>query len=196
MTYPCTGIILAGGLNSRFNGKNKAFIQIDGKKIIDYLCELFSELFEHTIIVTNSPLQYLQWNADIVTDIGHCRSSLTGIHAGLFYSITPYSFFTACDSPFLQKELVRSLLGHIDGRHDIVVPETSSGLEPLCAVYSRNCLKPAEDQLNRQQFKISFFYDKVRVKKIPLHLLREKDPQLLSFFNINTPEQLKKVLEM
>jgi len=196
MTYPCTGVILAGGLNSRFNGKNKAFIQIGGKKIIDRLYETFSDLFEHIIIVTNSPLQYLVWEADIVTDIFPCRSSLTGIHSGLFYTTTPYAVFTACDYPFLKKELVQAIMGHIEENIDIVVPQTSSGLEPLCAVYSRNCLKAAENQLIRKKFKISLFYDKVRVKQIPQQVLQKTDAQLISFFNINTPEQLKQILEM
>jgi len=193
MTPSCTGIILAGGLNSRFHGKNKAFIQIDGKRIIDHVYEIFSELFDRIIIVTNDPIQYLEWDVHIVSDIFSCRSSLTGIHAGLFFSTTPYSFFTACDSPFFQKDLLQTILEHIDDATDIIVPETSAGLEPLCAVYSRNCLKAAEHQLINKNFKIAHFYDKVRVKKIPESVLRKKDPELISFLNINTPEDLKQI---
>jgi len=82
------------------------------------------------------------------------------------------------------------LLYHIESSVDIVIPETSKGLEPLCSVYSKNCLKPVEQQLIKQQLKIQLFFQKVRVKKLPEPILRKADPDLLSFSNINTPEDL------
>lgn len=77
---------MAGGLNSRYSGRNKAFIPVWGKRILDRLYEVFQEVFEEIILVTNDPLKYLEWDLTIVTDIFPYRSSLTGIHAGLFLS--------------------------------------------------------------------------------------------------------------
>jgi len=192
MKHPCSGVILAGGLSTRFSGKNKAFISIGEKCILDNIYEVFSKLFTEIILVTNDPAQYLEWNLNIVTDLLPIRSSITGIHAGLFYSTNPYSFFIACDTPFLKIELARAIISNIDNQTDIVLPETSEGFQPLCAVYSKQCFKTVERQLLKNKLKISQIFKKVRVKKLSEKLLRTHDPDLLSFFNINTPEDLLK----
>ena len=192
MKYPCTGVILAGGMNTRFYGQDKAFLSIGGKRIIDHLYSIFNALFEDIILVTNDPHKYLEWDINIVTDLFPVRSSLTGIHAGLFYTLNPFAFFAACDTPFLKKEIVETIIDNIEQRVDMVIPETSAGLEPLCAVYSKECLKPVEQHINQNKFKIQQLFQKRRVKKIPENILREKDPELISFFNINTPEDQEK----
>jgi molybdopterin-guanine dinucleotide biosynthesis protein A len=196
MLYSISGIILSGGLSKRFSGTNKAFMQVGGRHILDRIYTVFSELFEEIILVTNNPAKYLEWDLKIVTDIYPYRSSLTGIHAGLFYSTKPYSFITACDTPFLKKELIEVLLCAVEPKTDIVIPESSSGLEPLCAVYSKRCQKPIQNQLEKQEFKIDKFFNMVRVKKISDKELRLKDPELTSFFNVNTPSSLKKAEEI
>lgn len=187
---------MAGGLNTRFSGANKALMQIGGKQILDRIYTVFNNLFEEIILVTNDPVKYVGWNLKIVTDIYPYRSSLTGIHAGLFYSTKPHSFITACDTPFLNKELVEAIIYAVEPQIDIVIPETSTGLEPLCAVYSKRCQKPIENQIKNQEFKIDKFFNKVRVKKISDKELRRKDPELTSFFNVNTPSSLEKAKEL
>ena len=185
-----TGVILAGGKNSRFSGENKALVHVGGKRILDHIYEVFTILFDKIILVTNDPVQYMEWDFDIVTDIFPIRSSLTGIYTGLFYINTPYAFFAACDIPFIKKELIEILLDSVEPNIDIVIPETSKGLEPLCSVYSKRCLKPIEEQLEKQSFKIERMFQKVRVKKISEDILRTIDQDLLSFSNINTPDDL------
>jgi len=181
---------LAGGENSRFSGKNKALVSIGGKRILDRIYEVFTILFDKIILVTNDPLQYMEWDFDIVTDIFPVRSSLTGIHTGLFYITTPYAFFVACDIPFIKKELIGILLDNVEPGIDIVIPETSKGVEPLCSVYSKRCFKPIEEQLEKKSLKIQRVFQKVRVKKISEDILRTIDPDLVSFSNINTPDDL------
>jgi molybdopterin-guanine dinucleotide biosynthesis protein A len=195
MKNNCTGVILAGGRNSRFSGKNKALIPVAGKRILDRIHDVFTILFDNIMLVTNDPLQYMPWNFDIVTDIFPIRSALTGIHTGLFYVTTPYAFFTGCDIPFLKKELVEILLASLEPGIDIVIPETSQGFEPLCAIYSKRCLKPIEQHLLKKSFKIQRIFQKVHVKKIGENILRSVDPDLTSFSNINTPDDLSRVEE-
>jgi molybdopterin-guanine dinucleotide biosynthesis protein A len=190
MTHPCTGVILSGGLSTRFKGQNKALIRIGRQRILDRLYQVFCELFDEIILVTNQPLQFLDWNLTIVTDLFPTRSSLTGIHTGLFYMQNPYAFFSACDTPFLQRNLVETLIGQIEGNFDIILPQTTAGLEPLCAIYSKRCLEAAERHLKEKKFKIHSAFRNRRVKYIAQSLLRQMDPDLLSFFNINTPEDL------
>jgi len=196
MKFPYSGVILSGGLNTRFSGKEKAFIQVGGKRILDRLYRVFSDLFDEIILVTNEPLKYIEWDFNIVTDLFSNRSSLTGIHAGLFYMKNPFGFFSACDTPFLKKEVVETIVEYIDSNVDLVMPETSSGMEPLCAVYSKRCLKAAEDHLRQNKYKIQLALRKKRIKKIPESILRAADPSLVSFFNINTPQDLDRAEEI
>ena len=190
MKFPCTGVILAGGQNKRFSGMNKAFISVGGKRILDRTYEIFDSLFDEIILVADDPLKYLEWDLHIVSDIFPFRSSLTGIHAGLFFTNNFYTFITACDIPFLKKELVETIINSIEKGVDVIIPETLNRMEPLCAVYSKRCLKPVENNLIQRELEIKQFFKKVRVKKLPENILREKDPDLISFFNINTPDDL------
>ena len=188
----CTGVILAGGLNKRFSGKNKAFIHFGNRRVIDNIYDVFRSVFDEIILVTNQPLSYLEWNVNIVTDIYPVRSSLTGIQAGLFYARTPFIFVTACDTPFLKKEMVEMIVSHIDPGAAVVIPETVKGTEQLCAAYSKTCLSLMERQIKEKKFQIKKIFEKIRVKKIPENRLRQADPELVSFFNINTEADYSK----
>jgi molybdenum cofactor guanylyltransferase len=196
MKQPCSGVILAGGLSTRYGGENKAFLCVGGLRILDRLFAVYTQLFDEIIIVTNRPLEFLDWDAVIVTDVLPQRSSLTGIHAGLFYASHPFAFFSACDTPFLKKELVETVLDHLEPNIDLVVPQTSAGTEPLCAAYSQRCLKAAEDHIRQNKLKIQLALSEKRVKKIPEEVLRRKDPELLSFFNVNAPQDLARAEEL
>ncbi|KPJ76969.1 MAG: hypothetical protein AMJ54_09810 [Deltaproteobacteria bacterium SG8_13] len=190
MKKSCSGVILSGGLNTRFSGRDKALVSVGGMPMIDHLLAVFRPLFDDIVLVTNAPVKYLSWDLRVVTDIFSCRSSLTGIHAGLFHAAHPHAFFAACDAPFLQTGVVTTLLDALEPSADVVIPETTAGLEPLCAIYSKRCLRVIEKLLERQQFKIQSFFHSVRVMKIEEKPLRSADPDLISFFNINTPEDL------
>ena len=102
----CTGVILAGGQNKRFDGVEKTFEQVGEASIFEHIYSIFRKLFDQLILVTNHPEKYMAWDIPMATDLFAIRSSLTGLHTGLFYSTTPYAFFAACDTPFLQKEMV------------------------------------------------------------------------------------------
>ena len=190
MKYPCSGVILSGGLNTRMGGKNKALLSPGGQTIMDRLYNTLRGSFDEVLLVTNNPLQYLSWDLTIVTDLFPIRSSLAGIHAGLFYASAPHAFITACDMPFLKTELIRALLAELEPKWDVIMPVTGKGNEPLCAIYSKRCIKPIECQLKNEDPKIANFFTKVRVKEIPEARLRSADPHLISFFNINTPKDL------
>jgi len=190
--YPCSGVILAGGLNTRFSGRDKALLEIDGKSILSRILEVFRAIFDEIILVSNNPLQHLEEDLLIVTDLFPVRSSLTGIHTGLFYSSNPYIFCSGCDTPFLQKGLVECILERIQPGIDLFIPETSSGLEPLCAVYSKKRLAAIEHKLRQSKCKIYSVFKKNNIRKIPENILRTRDPDLISFLNVNTPGDLEK----
>lgn len=190
-TRNCSAVILAGGLSTRFGGRNKALIEWDGRPLIAHIRRAFGDLFPEIILVTNSPGRFVAWDMTLVTDLFAARSSLTGIHAGLFYASRPFAFVTACDTPLLEPGLVRLLLEAAGDDTDVVIPKTENGLEPLCALYSRRCLAPISHQLEQGDFRIRSFFQRVKVRHIPENQLRQADPDLRSFFNINTPEDFE-----
>jgi len=192
MTIACTGVILAGGQNKRFGGQNKAFLRIGGKRIVDRLMEGYGRIFEQVVLVTNDPVAYTDLDALIVSDHYPKRSSLNGLHAGLYAAAHDYAFFTACDAPFARPSLIRCVLDHIEPRADIIIPTTSAGYEPMFAVYKKSCLPVMAQQLEKDLLKIQGLFRKVRVKTVDEAALRQADPELLSFFNINTPEDLER----
>jgi len=194
--FPCTGVILSGGLATRYDGIQKALLRVGGVRILDRIYRIYTELFEEIILVTNIAEKFLEWDLLIVPDLFPVRSSLTGVHAGLFFMSNPFAFVSACDTPFLKKEIVETVIENIEAHIDMVMPQTAAGFEPLCAAYSKRCLDPAQQHLEQDKLKIIDAFRKCRIKTISEKILREKDPDLQSFFNINTPDDLKRAEEM
>lgn len=189
-----TGIILAGGKNLRM-GANKAFLEINGQRIIDRTRRLFQELFAEVILVTNSPFAYLDLNLRMVADLLPERGALGGIFTGLFYSSFSHAFVVACDMPFLNKELISYLIS-LAGKYDIVIPKTEDGLQPLHAIYSQKCLPHMENLLRQGNLKIIDFFHLVKMREVLTNELITFDPLQKSFFNVNTPEDLARAKEL
>lgn len=188
-----TGIILAGGKNLRM-GQNKAFLEVHGERIIDRIKRIFVEIFEEVLLVTNSPADYLNLNLRTVTDLYRGKGSLGGIFTGLFHASFSHAFVVACDMPFIKPALISHLAGLSQG-YDIVIPRTDDGLQPLHAVYSRKCLPFMEDLLRSGNLKILDFFPRVKKREVLTEEIIPFDPQLVSFLNLNTPEDLSGIQE-
>ena len=186
-----TGIILAGGKNLRM-GQNKAFLEVQGERIIDRIKRIFVDLFDEVLLVTNSPGDYLDLNLRIVTDLYREKGSLGGVFTGLFHASSSHAFVAACDMPFLNRDLISHLVSLSPG-YDIVIPRTEDGLQPLHAVYSRRCLPFMEDLLRQGNLKIIDFFHRVKKRELRTEEILAFDPQLASFLNLNTPEDLDRI---
>jgi molybdopterin-guanine dinucleotide biosynthesis protein A len=183
-----TGIILSGGKSIRM-GENKAFIEIEGVPIISRIHTLFKSLFKEIIIVTNQKELFLNFDAGIYSDLLPNRGVLGGLYTGLFFSSFSYSFCVACDMPFLKESVIEYLINNIDG-FDVIVPKAEDGLQPLHAIYSKNCLEPVREIIEKGKYKIIDIYPMVKIKIIEEHEFRSLDPRAESFINVNTPEEL------
>ncbi len=190
--YSLTGIILSGGKSVRM-GKDKAFIEIDGIPIIQRIFDIFQKIFTEIIIVTNQKEFYSGFKAKIVSDLMVNNGALGGLYTGLFFSSNLYSFCVACDMPFLKESMIQYLIKQAN-EYDVIVPRTEDGLQPLHAVYSKNCLESIKNIIGMGKYKIIDFYPLVKTKiieesefislDINRNLMRE------SFVNINTPVEL------
>ena len=183
-----SGIILSGGKSARM-GENKAFIEIDGVPIIHRIYSLFKELFQEIIIVTNQKELFSNINSEIYTDLLPNKGALGGLYTGLFFSNFSYSFCVACDMPFINKSLVKYLIKNIED-YNVIVPLTKDGLQPLHAIYSKNCLDAIKKTIENGKYKIIDFYSLVNVKILKEEDFGFLDPLRESFINVNTPEEL------
>jgi len=170
-------------------GKNKAFLKIEGVPIINRICALFNELFQEVIIVTNEKELFKNLHSKIYTDILRNKGALGGLYTGIYFSNFDYSFCVACDMPFIKKPLVEFLVKNI-GDEDVIVPRTEDGLQPLHALYSKNCLNPIKKIIEKGKYKIIDFYSIVKVRIIEEEDFIYLDPSRESFINVNTPEEL------
>jgi molybdopterin-guanine dinucleotide biosynthesis protein A len=97
----------------------------------------------------------------------------------------------ACDMPFIKPALIRLLLRERK-TYDVVIPEIDGEVEPLFAVYSKNCIPVMFECLQKRSLKIREVIGKLHVRKIGASKIDRLDPQHLSFFNINTEEDLRR----
>jgi len=183
-------IILAGGKNERM-AKEKAFLKFEGKSIIEIVIEKVQPLFEEVIVVTKFPQKYEHLKVKVVKDVISYCGPLGGLYSGLKKSKSRYNFVTGCDMPFLKIPLIKHLIDNCRG-NDITIPKFNGFLEPLCAIYSKNCLGVIKEKLDENNFAIRSFFSKVRMKYILKKNLLKFDPDLISFFNINTPKDIAK----
>lgn len=195
-----TAVILAGGQSRRL-GRDKAVEPFGGEPLIRRVIRRASDAVtaSHVVVVVANaerasqlPLERHHVTAvDVFPDCG----SLGGIYTGLHASGTGWNLVTACDMPFLSA----SLLAHMASLRadvDAVVPVVDGRPEPTHALYHRRCLPAIEAKLRAGQLKISGFFGDVNVRYVEENEVRELDPELLSFFNINRPEDLARALEM
>jgi len=151
----------------RYRGENKAFLRVGGMPASWIGCLRFTpEIFDEIILVTNHPMEFLEWDAMIVTDLFPSGAPYRDPR-GLFYASHPLRSSPPATAPFLKKEIIETVLEHNRPGADLVIPQISVGLEPLCAAYSRRCLKPAEDHLRVNKFKSNWPSKNCRIKKIP-----------------------------
>jgi molybdopterin-guanine dinucleotide biosynthesis protein A len=186
-----TGVILSGGKSTRM-GTDKAFLEIEGKRLIDRITLMFRDIFREVILVTNTPLDYLDQDCIITSDIFKNKGALGGIYTGLFYASHDHVFVSACDMPFLNRSFIEHMIGCAD-RYDIVVPEPPDGLQPLHAIYSKKCLNPIKKLMDTGNLKITGFYKGLRTMVIPEEDIKTFDPKRKMFMNINTREDLEQI---
>ena len=183
MRHAVTCAILAGGPSSRM-GQDKALLPFRGGTILDHQLAVLRPLFSRIVVVANHGAAYGQRGIPAVVDRLGQRCPLTGIHAGISAARTEHTFVVACDLPFLNPELIEVLLGFRFGV-DVVIPHSSTGPEPLHAVYSQGCLAPIEACASRGAWKATSFHPAVRVHQVTMMEAGDPSP----FTNVNTPAE-------
>jgi len=192
-------IILAGGASTRL-GRDKALIPLGGKPLITHVLERVSQVVDDIAIVTRhgsreDPYRdLLSPRVLVLRDALKVRSPLVGIVTGLETLRCDYAAILACDTPFASPGVLDRLFEEARG-HDAAIPRWPNGmLEPLFSVYR----VPAASAQAGVALRLGGRRPRDMIERlgevayIPTESLRDLDPELLSFFNINTPSDLEK----
>ena len=184
-----TAAILAGGHSQRM-GQDKALLRYRDGKLIEAVHAVLARLFREVLIVAKQPELYRFLPARAVTDALPGDGPLVGIHAALQAATTPFVFVVGCDMPSLQPNLIRDLACR-PRRYDVVIPAIQDDqLEPLHARYSTACLPEIESVYRDGPCAVPAFFDRVQTLIVPRTELEARDPELQSFRNVNTPEDI------
>ena len=193
-----TVAIMAGGKSSRM-GTDKAFVEISGKPIIEHLLERVSQLGQdETILTSNTPEKYAHLDMPIYSDIFPGKGSLGGIYSAIQHSKSEYTLVVACDMPFVQPQLLHYMIGLIDDDEafDVIVPRVDNFPQGLLAIYNKKCLEYILADIESNKLKVIGFYGKMNVRYIDELEYRPFDLKGISFYNINTPDDLEKAQQL
>jgi formate dehydrogenase accessory protein FdhD len=195
---PVTAAVLAGGRSMRM-GVDKTLLDVDGEALLARVVEVVGGVCADVIVVTNRPEAVAEAGIpaeiSVLVDEVAYQGPLGGLVTALKGASQEWVLAVAADMPWVNPDVVRALWDARDGAQ-VVVPLTDKGVEPLLALYHRDCLPAARRVLETGRRRIVAFFSDVTVVEIPVEALRDIDPELASLFNINTPEDLAEAREV
>ena len=174
--------ILAGGQSRRL-GRNKALVEVKGQTIIEKVVSAVPAKKENVKIVTSSFQTFRFLKLEMISDIHPGLGPIGGVHAGLVDSAFDFNFFLACDLPLISTEVIQLVLDSHSGQ-DVFGVRTKKGLEPLCALYSKNCISTIDNQMKIKDYSLHSL-----LETIPSEFIEMENSNLL--FNMNTKQDLE-----
>jgi molybdopterin-guanine dinucleotide biosynthesis protein A len=198
-----SAIVLAGGFSSRF-GQDKGVLELANKPLIRHVVDAISSVVDETIIAANSQKRVTQYTkimtagVQFVVDVCESNSPLIGALTGFGVAHGEYSLLLPFDTPFISKEVV-SLLFELCLNKSATIPRwPNSHIEPLHAVYqTKPALEAAKTAVAEGKLNVRAMIEKLNeVRYVSTLVIQQLDPELRTFFNINTPADLKKAMGM
>jgi len=186
-----TIVIQAGG-ESRRMGQNKALVPFLGCPLIERVIGRLAPLADELVLTSNEPEGLAYLGLPIFADIYPGRGALGGLYTALSAATQAVVAVVACDMPFVNRDVLAMELSLLmSSGADVVIPDSGEGLEPLHAIYRRRtCLPAVAAALSEDRKRLISWFPAVRVVEMPVDAVRDLDERLLTFLNVNTPEDL------
>ncbi len=190
-----TGIVLAGGEGRRF-GADKRFAEVGGVAMLARVAEALSGCCDDLLVVARGdrPPPALAIAHRLVFDDAPGEGPLAALVTALGAATTPWSLVASCDLPLLAPAMAARLLALAAAAGDdadAVVPVFDGTRQVLLAAYHQRCAAPFAARLAEGERRVAAALTSVRVRYVEPDELREADPSLDSFFNVNTPGDLE-----
>ena len=192
-----TAIVLAGGKSSRI-GVDKGLVILNEKPLVTYVVERLESVVDEIILVVGSQAQlaaYEGFGPRVIRDKIQGSTPLVGAYTGFIEASGEYTFLTAVDQPLLNHRIVELLFKKAQG-HDAATPTWANGwVEPLHAVYkTRPSAAAAKRLIEAGDKTLGMILSTLRdVVHIPVDEVKTLDPELLTFMDVDTPEDLEKI---
>ncbi len=193
-----TVAILAGGTSKRF-GSEKALADFQGKPLITHMVNIARNISSEIIIVVSDEVQeaklreVVQGVRVVVDPPSEVKCALAGALTAFEYTLTPHTLLLPVDTPLASVDLLRIMVRMSSG-HGAVVPSWPSGyIEPLHSVYlTEHAYYHGLKVMEKGSRKMSDMLDAVQnVLFVSTETLKQFDPDLDTFVNINTLKELK-----
>jgi len=193
-------IILAGGGSRRF-GSDKGLVKLANKPLVLHVLERIQDIVDETIVCVRSENQLSLYSQVISNkskifidpeNLPECP--LTGAMTGFMNAHSEYSVVLPCDTPFISREVI-DLLFDVAINVDAAIPRWPNDyIEPLHAVYrTRTAFEASRKALERGEKRMLSMISMLKsVRYLSTIVIQEIDPKMLTFFNINTPLDLRK----
>jgi molybdopterin-guanine dinucleotide biosynthesis protein A len=178
-----TGIILAGGKSSRMN-QDKGLMILDGKPMVQYVIDIFKNLVDDIIIISNNP-EYEQFGYPFYSDLVKDKGPLAGIYTGLFYSQSETNIVLSCDVPYVSHELISFLLSE-HKEYQITIPKKDERTHQLIGVFSKSCEANFAISIEKDELKLISAF-----KNLNLNIVDANQFDIDLFRNLNSPDDLE-----
>jgi molybdopterin-guanine dinucleotide biosynthesis protein A len=187
--------ILAGGTATRFGGRDKGALLVDGRTILERLIAELSVVTDDILLVTaDRPAQAVRApdhsGLRVIADRVPHSGPLGGLDAALAAARDESLILVAGDMPFVTSRLIEYLL-NLTKEADAVVPRTERGYHPLCAAYTRACLPAVAARLHQRRLKMTSLMEDVRVRVVTALELDAFGDRGRLLANINTPAEFE-----
>jgi molybdopterin-guanine dinucleotide biosynthesis protein A len=193
-----SAIILAGGLSNRF-GQDKGLLKLADQPLIIHVLDKVSTVVDEILVVVSSESQkkaYTHWEprAKIVIDKYNMQSPLVGAMTGFESVHGEYSLLLPCDTPFVSRQIASLLLESCVSKDAAIPRWPNSYMEPLQAAYNTESgLTAASKALEDKKLNMNSMITYLReIQYVSTSVLKQIDPRLITFFNVNTPRDLRK----
>ena len=180
-------------------GKNKALLSLPGNQtvtFIEYLVSLLEKCCSETLIVArdhDQAQEYVFPGVRVTIDETPGIGPLIGLYSGLSAIHTTHALVVAVDLPCVQPALLSFLLSQPLPADTLLVPLIHNIPQVLLAIYPRSILPVVKEQLLQGRRDLRCLLKLVPVQFIEEAELLPIDPQLRSFLNVNTPEELREL---
>jgi len=185
--------ILAGGQSRRF-GEDKLLYKIGARRTINYVIDTAKEVCSKVYVVTKEREKFKDVDAHIIEDLLPDQSPIIGLYTALKETGTDRIMILSGDIPLIKPEVLKVLIKEF--REPVTVFSIKGKVHPLIGIYSRGLLPLLEDYLKLGRRSVMGFLEGINYSLLTEKDIYEEDPELRSFLNMNTKEDLEKVLEI
>ena len=213
--FSAAGYILVGGASSRF-GRDKALVEFNGITMIQRMKKLLAEIHVPEIFLVGERDKYSSSGIPCIPDRWPGEGPLGGILTALLntedrqrisHALISFeserrlrnNFILSCDMPFLTADWMEELLlRSCDSSAEVLLPKSSSGLEPMCSRWLTSARPAIEDQFNKGVRKVTDVFKCLNAEVLDETVWKRFDTDNRLFWNMNTPadfEEARQILE-